>query len=293
MLLTGIIILLVLAECVAIAEYSVSPEGFNSNSSVVNGTSHATPSPAITKKPVANATTVKPTATATKTNTTTVKTTAAATVKITATPTVYTSAQVSQHLIDIAFDPNTPTISKATASTEKIAMTGSYTDTDMAGLSTFQQKFNLHSSTLVLPDTPIEGSQGNIVINYMPESSLESLTRDTSYNNINTKQIVNRDDNGVICSIYRTTNYSSTSTNLVYLNSDLTENIRGHYSLRGVLYNLGFPGETGKYPDSIFYSEQNSVVNLSPIDWKAVELMYGTKIKNGMSLSTVKSMLTT
>jgi hypothetical protein len=35
------------------------------------------------------------------------------------------------------------------------------------------------------------------------------------------------------------------------------------------------------------------VVNLSTIDWQAVQLMYGSKISSGMDLTTIQNMLTT
>ena len=72
---------------------------------------------------------------------------------------------------------------------------------------------------------------------------------------------------------------------MIYVNSDLATGERDHYLVRGVLYYLGFPGETRQYPTSIFYSQPNDVVNLSTIDWQASELMYGNKISNGINLT--------
>jgi hypothetical protein len=298
MILTGIIILMVFAECAVLAQYTLAPDGFGSNSSISANTTHASPNQTITKKPAAGTTTAaaKTTvttkkATPTPTKTATKSPTTVAATKATPTPVVYTSTQVNKLFLEVAFDPNTPKISKLASSSAKIAITGSYGDQDIAAISDFENQFNTHSTTLTLPGTPVENNQGNIVINYLPETSLESLTRDTNYNDINTKQIINRDSGGEIGSIYRTTGYYSTSTNYVYLNSDMSDTERTHYAIRGILYNLGFPGETGSYPDSISYSEPNTNVNPTAIDWKTVELMYGSKITNGMSLSSVKSLL--
>ncbi|MFA5332305.1 MAG: hypothetical protein WC342_07995 [Methanoregula sp.] len=291
---------MVCAECAVLAQYTLAPDGFGSNATISANTTHASPTQTLTKKPVAGTTTavkttakatITPTKTATKTVTKTP--TKAATTKVTPTPVVYTTTQVNKLFLEAAFDQNTPTIAKLTSSSAKIAITGSYTDSDIAAISNFEQLFNTHSTTLTLPSAPVENNQGYIVINYLPETSLESLTKDTNYNNINTKQIINRESGGDIGSIYRTTGYYSTNTNYIYLNSDLTDATRSHYAIRGILYNLGFPGETGSYKDSIFYSEPNLNVNLSTIDWKAVEVMYGTKIKNGMSMATVKSLVNT
>jgi hypothetical protein len=290
-LLVGIIVFLVFAECFVILGYSTSDGGQTGNSSLVkNGTGHATPSATLTKSA---ATTKGTPATATTkptlapANTTRMPTTMS-------TPIVYTANQINQHFIDIAFNPSNPKVSKVSASTEKITITGSYNDKDKAALSNFIQQFNAHSTTLTLPGSPTEGTQGDIVINFLSGASLESLSKDTSYNSINTQPIYNRDDNGTICSVYRTTAYGSTVANYIYLNSDLTENAREHYLIRGVLYFLGFTGESGRYPTSIFYSQTgNTVVTLSPIDLKAVEIMYGSTITNGMTLSTAKSLFPT
>ena len=46
---------------------------------------------------------------------------------------------------------------------------------------------------------------------------------------------------------------------------------------------------TVKYPESVFYAGANNASQLSEIDWKAVELMYGKKITNGMTKANVKS----
>jgi hypothetical protein len=292
-LLVGIIVFLVIAECFVILGYSTSDGGQTGNSSLVkNGTGHATPLATLTKS-AATATTKGIPATATKTSTLApVNTTRMPTTM--STPIVYTSNQINQHFIDIAFNPSNPKISKISASTEKIAITGSYNDQDKAVLSNFIQQFNAHSSTLTLPGSPTDGTQGDIVINFMSGSALESLSKDTSYNSVNSQPIYNMDDSGTICSVYRTTAYGSTVANYIYLNADLTGNAREHYIIRGVLYFMGFPGESGRYPTSIFYSQPgNTVVTLNPIDLKAVEIMYGSTITNGMTMSAAKSLFPT
>ena len=128
------------------------------------------------------------------------------------------------------------------------------------------------------------------MLKFMPGTSLTSLSQDTSYNIINGKQALNRDENGTICSIYRSlVDSNSVETDSVYINSDLTGDKRTHYMLRGLLYFLGFTGESMKYPDSMFYSQPNSNAQLDAIDVKAVQLMYGTKITSGMTVSTIKN----
>jgi hypothetical protein len=295
-LLTGILLLLVLAGCFLLADYLSSTTGTGGNAPAVNGSGHATPTANVTKNPTAA--THTPTTAAAKSTPATTKTTSVPTP--TPTPQAYSTSQIDQHLIDIAFDPNHPTISKIDASSAKIAITGAYVDKDVTLLSSFDQQFNTRSTTLMLPNAPVQTTQGDIIINFLPGSSLASLSADTTYNTVNTKQILNTDGTGTLCSIYRTiatpiTNQRSISptTYIIYLNSDLAGDKRGHYLIRGVLYFLGFPGETARYPDSIFYSQPNTVANLSTIDWGAVQVMYGNKISNGMTLSTIRGILPT
>jgi hypothetical protein len=85
--------------------------------------------------------------------------------------------------------------------------------------------------------------------------------------------------------------YFIKSDEKTYVNSDLQGDERSRWLLRAVLCNLGFSGESSKYPDSLFYSNVNNVANLSDIDWKAVQLMYGIKIKDGMTKSAVKAVI--
>ena len=289
-ILTGILLILVLAGCVVIAEYLVPENGAQGISPPpVNGTLHATPTATPTKVPATVTATPSPTAAVNKST----PAPTPATPTPTPTPVVYTTTQVNQHFIDIAFGSDNPTISKIMASSAKIGITGMYTDADETVLSTFDQQFNAHSMSLLLPSAPAEGPKGDIVVDLFPGSSMTSLASDTSYSSVNTKPIINTDNNGTICSIYRQTIYYSSTTDMIYVNSDLATGERDHYLVRGVLYYLGFPGETGRYPTSIFYSQPNNVVNLSTIDWQAVQLMYGNKISNGMDLTTIQDMLTT
>jgi hypothetical protein len=85
--------------------------------------------------------------------------------------------------------------------------------------------------------------------------------------------------------------FVSTSTVKTYIDSDLTGNQRDYWTLRALLYNLGFTGETSKYPDSLFYAGSTNATQLSTIDWDALQLMYGSKITNGMSKSSVRGIL--
>ncbi len=66
-------------------------------------------------------------------------------------------------------------------------------------------------------------------------------------------------------------------------------NERKRWVLRAILYNLGFFGETAKYSDSVFYSGINNASQLSAVDLKALQLMYGKKITNGMNKDDMRA----
>jgi hypothetical protein len=63
---------------------------------------------------------------------------------------------------------------------------------------------------------------------------------------------------------------------------------RKRWVLRAALYNLGFYGETADYSDSLFYAGKNNVSQLSEVDFKALQLMYGKKITNGMNKDQIR-----
>ncbi len=121
-----------------------------------------------------------------------------------------------------------------------------------------------------------------------------ALASDTSYSSVNTKPIINTNSNGTICSIYRQTIYYSSSTDMIYVNSDLASGERDHYVIRGVLYYLGFPGKTGKLPDEyfLFAAQQRGQYEHDRLAGRPAHV-YGSKISKGMDLTTIQDMLTT
>jgi hypothetical protein len=205
----------------------------------------------------------------------------------TITQTLYSTNDIYKHFVDIAFSPDYPSIHKWDKELVHVALTGNYDNKDIKTINNFLQLFNSYSSTTKLPkEVQQSETLGDIVLIFLPESSLNNINLDNSW------KISKNPENGTINFIYKTNRFQyGVSTNTVYINSDLKGNARTHWILRSLLYELGFPGETGTYPDSIFYSESDAVTSLNKIDLKALELMYGTKISNGMSLNKVRDLL--
>ena len=205
----------------------------------------------------------------------------------TITQTLYSTSDIYRHFVDIAFSPDYPSIHKWNKELVHVALTGNYDSTDIKTINNFLQVFNSYSSTTKLPkEVQQSETLGDIVVTFLPESSLNNINLDTSW------KISKNPENGTINFIYKTNPFQyGVITHTVYINSDLKGNARTHWILRSLLYELGFPGETGMYPDSIFYSGSDAVTSLSKIDLKALELMYGTKISNGMSLNKIRDLL--
>jgi len=221
-------------------------------------------------------------ATATKTpKATTAKPTAtpkATTAKPTATPTPksYTSSEIGNHLLDLAFGPDNSVIVKPTKDLLEIAMSGSYNQHDVALLNDFIGQFNGYSSTTKLSTNVDLNGQGDIQLYFLPETGVSQITVD------DTTTIFKNFDTG--------TYYFVARGGKTYVNSDLSGNFRDRWILRAVLYNLGFFGETAKYSDSLFYAGTNTANQLSTIDIKALQLMYGRKVTNRMTRAQVKAL---
>jgi hypothetical protein len=200
---------------------------------------------------------------------------------------LYSTNDIYKHFVDIAFAPDHPTIIKWNKDLVHVAVTGNYDSRDIKTINNFLQVFNNYSSTTKLPGEVQQGETlGDIVINFLPESSLTNINLDTSW------KISRNPVNGTINFIYKTNPFQyGVVTHTVYINSDVKGDARTHWILRALLYELGFPGETTTYPDSIFYSGSDTVTSLNKIDLKALELMYSTKISNGMDLYKIKQLL--
>jgi len=205
----------------------------------------------------------------------------------TTTQVLYSTNDIYKHFVDIAFSPDYPSINKWNKELVHVAITGNYDSKDIKTINNFLQVFNNYSSTTKLPKEVQQGETlGDIVLVFLPESSLNNINLDSSW------KISKNPENGTINFIYKTNPFQyGVITHTVYINSDVKGNARTHWMLRSLLFELGFPGETGTYPDSIFYSGSDTVTSLNKIDVKALELMYSTKISNGMSLNKIRDLL--
>lgn len=197
---------------------------------------------------------------------------------------VYSTNDINKHFVDVAFGPDNSRISKWTGDFVDIGISGAYTDADIIILNNFSKLFNSYSTVKLASEVTPERMTANIVLRFLPESSLKNVNLDNSW-----KVSKNRETDAINFIYKETPDIPESET--IFINSDLKGDVRIHWILRALLYELGFPGETGTYPDSIFYSDSETTTSLSKIDLKVVELMYGKKISNGMTLWEVQQFL--
>lgn len=232
-------------------------------------------------------TTAKPAVTV-KSNGTTVKTTATpkanvTTVKVVVTPTLqsYSSADIGNHLIEIAFGPDSNAIKKPAKNLITIGVVGVYDDSDLLLLRNFIAEFNAYSSTTKISENIQLTGVGDIPLQFVPENQITQIQEDKILS-------MSKDVN---TGTYYFINTGEVTGAKTYINSDLKGDERQRWILRSVLYDLGFFGETVKYPDSIFYAGSNKATGLNAIDLKALQLMYGKKVVNGMTRANIKTFI--
>lgn len=209
--------------------------------------------------------------------------------KVTATPTpaAYSSAEIGNHLVESTFGPDNTRLEKSTKDLVSISCRGSVEERDLTLLNTFISQFNSYSSTTKLSTSVDTDSEGDINLYFLPEDALSQ---------INPSFITYTPEDTATGRIYfvRTVERSSSGTGdvqKVYVNGNLAGNVRDRWVLRAVLYQLGFMGEDAKYPDSLFYTDPTKGNKLTTIDLKAIQLMYGKKVTNGMTKAQLKAVI--
>jgi hypothetical protein len=185
--------------------------------------------------------------------------------------------------MNIAFGPDNTIIEKPDETRISLAIKGAYDDNDTATIDQFEAQFNNVSRTNKFTFDKTSDI-ATIKITFLPGTAMDNIM-DSNASAL-TPTI---SDTGVITYIKGNLVTPYLNENLLYINSDFNGDQRKHWIMRGVLSELGFVGETTDYPDSIFYSGSDNTTQLSDLDWKAVGLMYGSKITPGMSFDRVKA----
>jgi hypothetical protein len=184
----------------------------------------------------------------------------------TPTPQKYPSYDIGSHLLEIAFGPDNNEINKQTKGRLVVSLEGLYDESDINLVNTFIGQFNNYSSTTKISAFIKLDNRADIALSFSPANTFKQINTTVEYKDPQTG-----------------TWYFVITPEKTIVNSDLKGNERKRWILRAVLYNLGFYGETARYSDSVFYASTNNASQLSDIDLKALQLMYGKKISNGMN----------
>jgi hypothetical protein len=245
-------------------------------------TTHATNVSAKNATPVKSGATTAPKATSSPTATKPASSTPAPS------PTTqeFSSADIGNHLIEIAFGPDNAVIERPDNAVLSATVSGSYTDNDVLLLKNFTRQFNDYSVTTKISENINFDNPADIWLDFLPSDSLSQINIDKSttvYKNIQTGTIY------FIQTSYFVT--QTTSGSKTYVNDDLTGNERQKWELRALLFNLGFVGKSTTYPDSLFNDGATNASRLSTIDLDSLQLMYGKKITNGMTKANVRNTL--
>lgn len=198
---------------------------------------------------------------------------------------VYSSNEINRHFLDVAFGTDYSFIFKWNKDRINIGVTG-YTNSDLDILNDFLAQFNNHSSSTKISENLKLGSRmGDININFVDESALNVMKNDPAW------KVAWDPNTGKIFYVYKVFTSAGVNEN-IYINNGLKGDERKHWIIRSLLYELGFPGESGVYPDSFFYTDYSAnKTSLNSIDWKSVELMYGKMITFGTNMSQVRNVL--
>lgn len=198
----------------------------------------------------------------------------------TATAAPITSDDVTQHFMDLAFGSGNTRLNRLaynpTAQVPKntLSLFNGNSD-DTALIQSFISQFNDLSATNQFSTNIKSSTSADIVIEFVSATGMDAIPQE-SY----TKEIKS---GGVT--------YAKIGPQIIYINDDLTGDMRSHIVLRSLLYALGFRGESLKYPDSVFYYQSTTNTQLSLIDQKAIEIMYGAGLYPDMTVANVKNVV--
>ena len=190
------------------------------------------------------------------------------------------SEDINLHFMDVAFGGGNLFLERLPLSSKKTTISlNAGTEPDKIVVESFATRFNVLSQSNKLFENIKEGQTGDIRIKFLPPAGLKAIDLTSEMGWLNEEYTCN----GVTCAKIK--GYD------IYLNAEMEGDQRVHYLLRSLLYTLGFKGASLRYPDSIFAYPDNAATGLSFLDEKALQVMYGLGMDNGMTVDDVKRVL--
>lgn len=195
-------------------------------------------------------------------------------------PTLLSSEDINLHFIDVAFGSGNIFLERLPLSTRRTTISlNAGRDSDRETIEAFILKFNALSQSNKLFENTKTGQSGDIRIKFLPPDGLKAVDLSSEVGWLNREFSCD----GMTCAKIR--GYD------IYINDQMEGDQRTHYLLRALLYTLGFKGDSLRYRDSIFAFPENNATSLSFLDEKAVQVMYGLGMDNGMTVDDVKRVL--
>ena len=197
--------------------------------------------------------------------------------------------QIGKHLIDIVYGrDNSQTDLFENTYDYMIWIDAMYKQSDVQAVGDYISLLNDLSSTITFEDEEI--ALPSYQPNYVPTQYLyykisivdKDLFKELLDDRDSSTEQLLKDNKDNSVGIVR--------KNHLYLLDDVTGDERNHFLLRGLLFSMGFHGESS-LPDSFFNSENIASTKLSELDRGAIELMYGGRLSSGLTADDAKKSL--
>ena len=192
------------------------------------------------------------------------------------------SDDIKLHFMDLAFGAGTTYLerwNRPDTNGRTVISVFAGDDSDAMLLSGAAREFNSLSQTIQLSDNIKDGLSSDIAIRFIPGEGMVDILLNTS--DSLTKHDVRINGSTV----------AEVTPGIIYIDGALRGEQRNHTLMRSLYYELGVNGETQKYPDSLFYSGENTNVNLTYADRGAIAILYGPGLSPGMTADAVKKIL--
>lgn len=199
-----------------------------------------------------------------------------------------TMEDISRHLIDLAFGRDNQKLTLFKSDKDyKFFFTDEYTDNDTRTVLGFAKIFNDISNIVSIEDEECElsflpGVYETIPYYYYNITIVSPSIVDEYQDKKQTTDLILKSGTENIIGVV--------SPDRLVLSHDLSKKEREYYLLKGLLWSMGFHGETTRYPDS-FFTKGKMNMNFSQIDIESITLMYGGRLQSGMDLETIEKSL--
>lgn len=197
---------------------------------------------------------------------------------------------ITEHLLDISFGRDNSNLTLLKKDLKyMIWFDAVYTKEDISNSLQFARLFNNLSSTSQFEDEEVmtgdlmdyeENPNYYYNIKIVPKQYLVDYKKDKYHSS--TEEILN-DKSGDIVGIL--------ANEYVYLWDGLSGDERKYLIIKSLLWGIGLHGQTSTHPESFFYKKKGSSTNLSDLDLDAIKLLYGGRLKTGMTPDEIRKAL--